>query len=216
VTRRPLWDEDIMLRSKALLETLKAQGLDFVLIGGWAVYMLSRYHMSRNIDVLMRDRELWKLRSLVSSRRGHEKAPGLRKMGFIIDDVGLDIYTETQSGLPVDIKEVFEERRFVEIDGYKVLEPARLLLLKLQAASSRGQGHKGVKDRCDIMSICLKDKKYLEGFMALVMSSKDETSLEAMRRIIKDSDIEFEYVFGEKVIPGKMRRLKKGLLDVLK
>jgi hypothetical protein len=213
--RKLIWDEELMLKSKQLLEAFKVQGLDLVLIGGWAVYFLTRYHMSRDIDFLMRDREIWKLRTYIQANGGREKAAGLRKIGFEIDKVGIDVYTETQSGFPVDIGRVFERGLFVTVEGYKVLEPGRLLRLKLDAARSRDKSPKGLKDRCDILSICLKDTSYVQGYKDVVLQDNDHDALKDLRSLIKEADIEFEYVLGEKASPGKVKRMKGRILEAL-
>jgi len=215
MNRKLIWDEELMLKSRQLLETFKVQGLDMVLIGGWAVYFLTKYHMSRDIDFLMRDREIWKLRTFIQAKGGREKAAGLRKMGFEIGEVGIDVYTESQSGLPVDIGLVFEQGLFVTVEGYKVLVPGRLLRLKLDAAKARGTSPKGLKDRCDILSICLKDISFVQGYKDVVLQDKDHVALEDLRSLIKNADIEFEYVLGEKVSPGKIKKMKGRILDAL-
>jgi len=207
-----LWDEDVMLESKTHLTAFNVQGFDFVLIGGWGVYLLTRYHMSRDIDFLMRDRELWKFRSYIQARGGREKSPGIRTYGFVIGNIGVDVYTETKSGLPVDIVDVFEKQRFLGLDGYRVLEPGRLLALKLRAAEARSQSHKGLKDRCDILSICLKNDDYLKRFKAHISETGDENALEKLCRLVGEADIEFEYVLGEKPIPSRIKRYKKDIL----
>jgi len=186
-----------------------------VLIGGWAVYLLTRYHMSRDIDFLMRDRELWKLRTFIQASGGREKAAGIRKIGFELGAVGIDIYTETRSGLPVDVDEVFEKDLFVIEDGYKVLEPGRLLRLKLDAARGRDRSPKGLKDRCDILSICMKDVSYVVSYRELVLGANDRAALEDLRSLVKNADIEFEYVLGEKVSPGRVKKLKERILSAL-
>ena len=213
--RKLIWDEELMLQSRQLLETFKAQAFDMVLIGGWAVYFLTRYHMSRDIDFLMRDRELWKLRTFIQAAGGREKAAGIRKVGFELGDVGIDIYTETRSGLPVDVNEVFEKDLFVMEEGYKVLEPGRLLRLKLDAARGRDQSPKGLKDRCDILSICMKDVSYVLSYKNLVLGTNDRAALEGLRSLVKNADIEFEYVLGEKVSPGRVKKFKERILSAL-
>ncbi len=215
MSRKLIWDEDLMLKSRQLLETFKVLGLDMVLIGGWAVYFLTKYHMSRDIDFLMRDREIWKLRTYIQANGGREKAAGLRKMGFEIGEVGIDVYTESLSGLPVDIGLVFERGLFVTVEGYKVLVPGRLLRLKLDAAKSRGTSPKGLKDRCDILSICLKDISFVQGYKDVVLHDNDHDALEDLRSLIKNADMEFEYVLGEKVSPGKIKKMKGRILDAL-
>jgi hypothetical protein len=110
---------------------------------------------------------------------------------------------------------VFEKDLFVIEDGYKVLEPGRLLRLKLDAVRGRDQSPKGLKDRCDILSICLKDISYVVSYKNLVLGTNDRAALEGLRSLVKNADIEFEYVLGEKVSPGRVKKFKERILSAL-
>lgn len=202
-----LWPKDITEKSKHFLIELKSIDLDFVLIGGWAVYLISKYSESRDIDMLVPQKELWKLRTYIMSKGGEEKTNPLGKTGYKLNEVELDVYTDKLNNLPVDIDKVFEEKQFIEIEGFKVLQPELLLKLKIKAEEARKMSHKGLKDRCDILSILNTYK-----IDAKKISNEDRQRLE---KIIHTNQIEYEYIMKKKLNPSDIKKMKTKLLDCL-
>ncbi len=201
-----------MFKSFEFLKRLKALGIDIVLIGGWAVYFLTRYHMSRDIDVILRDREYWKLKTYIMGQGGREKASGLNKTGFSIEDVKLDVYTESKSGLAIPIKEIFEKELYVVKESVKILKPELLLILKLTAAEARGQSMKGLKDRCDILALCLKTDADFSVFKEICKNYSVVEKPQRLEELILSCGDEFKYVMQKELIPSKIKRMKRDLI----
>lgn len=209
-----IWEENIMLRSFEFLKRLKYFGIDFVLIGGWAVYFLTKYHMSRDIDFLIQDRDLWKLRGYVVSLNGREKESKLEKYGFSVLGVDLDVYAESRSDLLIPVTDVFSKNLFIELEEMKVLKPEYLLLLKLKAHESRGEGMKGLKDRCDILSLCLKNN--IDFSLLPEASEKYKVNLDILEKIVLNSKEEFNYVFNQELDFPKIKKIKKNLISKIR
>ena len=206
-----IWDEELMIKSFEFLKRMRALGIDFVLIGGWAVYFLTKYHMSRDIDIVLQDREFWKLKTYILGQGGREKASGLKKMGFSIEDVKLDVYTESKSGLPIPIDEIYRKQIYVVIEDIKILKPEQLLVLKQKAAEARGHNMKGLKDRCDILAICLKAELDFSVYKAVCSNYSMADMPRKLQELISSCEKEFNYVIQKEIIPSKLKRMKKDL-----
>lgn len=211
-----IWDEDLMLKSFEFLKRLKVLDMDMVLIGGWAVYFLTQYHMSRDIDFILQDREFWKLRTYILGLGGREKASGLKKTGFSIEDVKLDVYCESKSALAIPIDEIYQKQLFVVIEGVKILKPEHLLILKLKAAEARGHSMKGLKDRCDILALCLKTDLDFSVFKAICQDHFMADMPQKLEELILSCQKEFNYVMQKEIIPSKLKRTKKDLINRLR
>ena len=124
-----------MLQSQELLNRLRTLGIPFVVIGGWAVFLLTRYHMSRDLDFVMEERDLWKLRSYILAQGVSEKASGLSKYGYRLGAVDMYVYTEEKGKIVPSPTEIIRDRLFSQVEGYNVIDPEPLLLLKIQAAA---------------------------------------------------------------------------------
>jgi len=61
----------------------------------------------------------------------------------------------------------------------------------------------------------MKDISYVVSYRELVLGANDRAALEGLRSLVKNADIEFEYVLGEKVSPGRVKRLKERILSAL-
>lgn len=142
------WNELITQKSWEYLHKLK--DIDFVLIGGWAAYLWTKSHKSKDIDIAVDFDELEKLKG----RFRLNKNDSLRKYEFKLDEVDIDIYVPYYSKLCLPLE--FVIKNFTRIEGLKVVKPEILLILKQGAEIDRGESEKGLKDRIDIMDLLLK------------------------------------------------------------
>lgn len=133
---------------------------DFTLIGGWAVYLFTKGLKSKDIDILVDYAELPKLQKnfeLLKNDRLH-KYEAIRGL------VQIDIYTPhySQIGIPVEI--LLKNTQIV--DGFRVINPEYLILLKIYTFSQRGRTGKGRKDFLDLLSLyhSLKDQTFANSF----------------------------------------------------
>lgn len=205
-----------MLRSLEVLDRLRAIAIPFVVIGGWAVYLFTHYHMSRDLDLIMEQKDLWKLKSFVISQGGTEKAPGLSKYGYKLGQVDMDVYTEEKGDIIPSPGEILSGRRFVDVERYRVVEPEILLLLKVRAATERAAGLKGLKDRCDVISLLNSGRIDLNTFAAESRRHVQPNTVNEVLRIVEMADEEFEYVLGKRPTPQEKWRLKRELVRSLR
>ncbi|MEK7528515.1 MAG: hypothetical protein AAB592_02000 [Patescibacteria group bacterium] len=122
---------------------------NFVLIGGWAVYLYTKGLKSRDIDFICDYDELEKLKNeydLIKNDR-------LKKYEIHDGEFDIDIYVPFFSDLGLPTEEL--SRMVQAKDGIVVLNPEPLLILKQNAYRSRAHSAKGEKDRIDIIALLI-------------------------------------------------------------
>ncbi|MBI2628858.1 hypothetical protein HYW74_02145 [Candidatus Pacearchaeota archaeon] len=100
---------------------------------------------------------------------------------------------------------------FKEINGFGVVLPEVLLILKLNAEIQRHETIKGFKDRIDILSLLQKVK--FDKNLLFKLSKEYGVDLGLIRQIIKESSKEYSYFFQDS---GNIRELKKFKVSLLK
>ncbi len=135
-------------KSFKFLQKLK-KNYDFILIGGWAVFLYTRALKSKDIDIVVDYDELAKLKET------HDvfKNDRLKKYEIKTGEFDVDIYLPHYSDLGVDIERI--KTSAVAREGFRVPELEALLLLKLYAYESRRGSVKGQKDELDILSLAI-------------------------------------------------------------
>src|SRR3989338_5432634 len=128
------------------LQNLK-QMFNFVLIGGWAVYLYTKTLKSKDIDIIIDFDKL----SILEKHYSLFKNDRLKKYEAVLDEVQIDIYLPhySQIGIPAEvlIKQVYET------EGFTVLDINYLVSLKIYTLSKRGRTPKGRKDFIDLISL---------------------------------------------------------------
>ena len=187
-----MWREEIVERSWRVLEELKDLA-DFVLIGGWGVYLWTRKLKSRDIDLYIDQENFYRLQSeLLQRNYALKRNVRLMKFEALIGDVEVDIYTPFMSNLAVPCSDVFNQKLYSLIQNFKVAIPEILLLLKAQAVQQRWHAEKGVKDRIDILSLLkFADIKHDLLKQMLRKYDKQQTLLNVIKRVISESRIEY-------------------------
>ena len=113
------WNSLLTEKSWEILHELRKK-YEFVLIGGWAIYLLTKQHKSKDIDIVVSINELQKLKqeNLIKNDR-------LRKYGIKSGDVDIDIYVEhfSELAIPTD----YVKRHSIKIEGFNVVLPEILL-----------------------------------------------------------------------------------------
>lgn len=130
---------------------------DFTLLGGWAVYLYTHGLKSKDIDILVDYAELPKLQKNFA----FVKNDRLHKYEAIRGPVQIDIYTPHYSKLGIPVEILLAHSQIV--DGFQVINPEYLILLKLFTLSERGRTPKGRKDFLDLFSLylSLKDQPFI-------------------------------------------------------
>ena len=190
-----MWRDEVVERSWRVLGELKGFA-DFLLIGGWGVYLWTRKLKSRDIDVYIDQKDFYKLQSELT-QKGYALKRNVRLMKFeaLISDVEVDIYTPFVSRLVIPCLDVFDRKLYSVIEGFKVAIPEVLLLLKAQAAQDRWHAEKGLKDRVDIISL-LKFADVKRDVLEQMLREYDtqHTLRDAVKRAISESRIEYRFL----------------------
>lgn len=190
-----MWRDEAVERSWRVLGELKGFG-DFVLIGGWGVYLWTRKLKSRDIDVYVDQKNFYRLQSELM-QRGYALKRNVRLLKFeaLISDVEVDIYTPFMSRLAVPCLDVFNRKLYSVIEGFKVAIPEVLLLLKAQVAQERWHAEKGLKDRVDIISL-LKFADIKRDVLEQMLReyNTEHTLRDAIKRAVSESRIEYRFL----------------------
>ena len=153
------WNSLLTEKSWNILQEIKGK-FDFILIGGWASYLWTKTHKSKDIDIIIDLKTLYKIKNeykLIKNDR-------LKKYENKFGEIDVDIYAPYYSKLSLPIEDL--GNYFTTVEGFKVVIPEILLILKQGAELDRGNSIKGQKDRIDIMSLLFYSdidfKKYNE------------------------------------------------------
>ena len=187
-----MWRDETVDESWQVLNELRNLA-DFVLIGGWAVYLWTHKLKSRDIDLCINQENFYKLQQELL-QRNHALKRNVRLMKFeaIIDTVEVDIYTPFISKLTVPCLDILNNKLYSSIELFKVAQPEALILLKAQAAQQRWHSEKGVKDRIDIISLIkYADLKTDTIKRMLKKYDKEHTLRDTIKRTISESRTEY-------------------------
>lgn len=139
---------DTVTQKSWQLLTELTRSYQFVLIGGWAVWLYTKQLKSKDIDIVVNLSQLAKLKTrfdLVKNNR-------LKKYEFRDGEVQVDVYTPYYSspgGVPAET--ILEYP--VKLDGFTVPEIEILLITKIVTWASRRGSAKGQKDILDIIGL---------------------------------------------------------------
>jgi len=186
---------DIYDTSKDTVKKLLASGADIGVIGGWAIWAHNPYKYSMDIDVVLRPRDLWKVREKLLELGFSETSGGhLGKKGFKKAMEGGAIEVDVYDGKigPFRAEDVLERSLVKELFGMKakVASPTDLMILKVYALMERQESGKGQKDISDLIALLLVargemdvdevrdaiSKKVLKDAIALLTSSYQQTA----------------------------------------
>lgn len=200
------WNDIATDRSwKALISLGK--GFDFILIGGWACYLLTKAVKSKDIDIIADFEALGGIRE----KYGMKKNPKLKKYETVVDEISVDIYVPHYSEFPISPGDMMKNT--VSIEGFRVVRPEVLLLLKQRAEMNRHDSVKGQKDRVDIISLLLKSDIDKKLYVELVRKNNLSDFLPHLRGIVMAAKKEFLYLGIEN--PREIKLIKRDLLKGL-
>ncbi|MGC8618714.1 MAG: hypothetical protein ACP5UZ_08295 [Thermoplasmata archaeon] len=144
---RQFWNSEITEASWNGIKDL-AKEIEFVLIGGWAVYLYSNLQKSRDIDIIIGYEEL----SVLSRKHNLVKNERLKKYEIKLPKYDIDIYLPDYSPLPIPPKDIMKEFT-LRHKGFTLPTQEVLLCLKIGAAIDRKGSFKGDKDAIDILGL---------------------------------------------------------------
>jgi len=139
------WNDILTEKSWNTLKEL--QGFDFILIGGWAAYLWTGLHKSKDIDIIVD----FKAIEYLKKNYDLKKNDSLKKYEIQIAEIDIDIYVPYYSKLALPIEKIM--KHVSKVQGFSVVRPEVLLVLKQGAELDRSESVKGEKDRIDIITI---------------------------------------------------------------
>lgn len=204
---KEFWNSLLTEKSWNLLKELKKKPFRFVLIGGWAAYLWTKLHKSKDIDIVIYD-----FKDLEYLKKNYElrKNDSLRKYEIKFGEIDVDIYAAYYSKLTLPVKEI--RKHSAKMENIEVVSPEILLILKQGAEKDRENSVKGIKDRIDIMCLVLFSEIDFKKYISLLEKYKLEYFLTRLRKII-NSFTEIKYL---NLNPREFKVKKKGLLEKLK
>lgn len=151
---KEFWNEELTRKSWEMLIELKKK-YDFVVIGGWAVYLWTKAYKSKDIDIVVDFDSLEKLKKDFRI----EKNERLKRFEIKAEFFDIDVYVPFFSRFWFPIEKLLKDYKMVE--GLKVPSPEVLAILKQQAYQGR-KGIKAKKDAFDIMLLLIKGFNFRE------------------------------------------------------
>lgn len=140
------WNNLTTEKSRQLLKQLNKE-YQFILIGGWAVFVYTEALKSKDIDIVIDYKELSRFQNDFDVFKNER----FKKYEIKTQGVDVDIYVSyfSNPGLPAeDIKNYTQGH-----GGFQVPLPEALLIMKQQVFEQRKGSSKGEKDKIDIFSL---------------------------------------------------------------
>lgn len=200
------WSDPIIERCGKVLQWLKSK-YDFVLIGGWAIYLHTKAIKSKDIDIVADYATLEKLVVELPLKKNER----LRKYEASAQGVAIDIYVPFFSKLVVPPEDLIKNT--TTIQGFKVPKPEQLLILKQQAELERKHSIKGLKDRVDILCIFLHGDINVKLYKELLERYEVKEFRSRLKTIIRSAKDEFAYL-GIKDL-REIKKIKRKIIDKL-
>lgn len=140
------YQEIITKKSWLLLQKLRKE-IDFVLIGGWAVYLYTKGLKSKDIDIVFDYQELGKIKKHYEV----SKNTRLKKYEIKKEGIDIDIYLPFFSFLGLPVEKILKHTQ--KLETFNLPKKEVLLITKQKAYQERRATIKGQKDRIDILSL---------------------------------------------------------------
>ena len=199
--QQPYYHDIITQKSWEELKSLKSR-LNFVLIGGWAVYLYTKALKSKDIDILLDYSELGKLRELYPSVYKNDR---LSKYEAVSGDVQIDVYLPFYSNLGIPA-EVLSQNKGI-VDGFSVIDPNYLTVLKIFTYYQRRLSDKGRKDFVDLVSLFNSGSLAFGDLLAIVTKYNYKNNLRDFLKEFHSTSSVMELGINT----HKMARLKKSI-----
>ncbi len=205
---KEFWHESLTEESWKKLQELSKE-MELTVIGGWAVWLWTRQHKSKDIDIIVDFQQLAKLKEKYLL----EKNNRLKKYEIKMPGFDIDVYVPFYSGLVLPIEDLLKEK--ARIEGISTIACESLLILKQGAEIDRRNTIKGQKDLIDILTILMYApidfRKYFE---LLKKHKKEGFAKELMVEISQFNPIDSERYLGIKFM--QFGKKKKELLEKIK
>jgi hypothetical protein len=200
------WHDVLIEKSWAVLLELRKR-YEFILLGGWAVYLYTKALKSKDIDIIVDYNTL----GLMGRELPLKKNERLKKYELLISDVEVDVYVPYFSNLGIPVEDVAASIRVLE--GFKVPTPEVLLILKQAAEVERAGSVKGLKDRIDILALLIYSEIDFNTYLSLVKKYSLYSYRERLKNLVETADREFKELGITN--PRQIRLLRKKISSVM-
>ena len=199
------YNDIITQKSFVYLQTLKKK-YEFILIGGWAVFLYSKSLKSKDIDIIIE----YDVLAEMKEKNEVFKNERLSKYEINTGNFDIDIYVAHYSQLGIEIEEI--KRYAVSQDGFVVPALEILFLMKLFAWHNRRGSSKGQKDELDILSLAFLPEFDWQKYSEFVKKFKFSEFNDEFRQLLRNTRSIKELDVNEQ----KMAKFKKRILAELK
>ena len=173
------WPKLLTKASWEKLISLKKE-FRFILIGGWATYLHTSMHKSKDIDIIVDYDVLKTLKenyNLIKNNR-------LKKYEIKFEKFDIDIYVPYFSELASPLDDF--NNQTVVINGITTVKAEPLLILKQGAEINRRNSIKGDKDSIDIITVLFHSEINWKQYMNLLKKYKKENFKDELIYVIKN------------------------------
>lgn len=174
---------------------------EFMLIGGWAVWLYTQGLKSKDIDVVMEHEVLAQVKERVEVIKNERLSKYEAREGSVEIDIYVPFYSNP--GLPAE-----ELRQFrVSLGGFMTVKTEVLAILKQAALVARQGTVKGRKDVIDWLSLVAMETFNGEEYRKLVKQYKLKPVATQVAQMIKDVTRVEELGWSEHVTAKMKRRI---------
>lgn len=192
----------ITQKSFQFLKKLKAD-FNFILIGGWAVFLYSHSLKSKDIDIIVDYENLAKLKNAFEVSKNER----LKKYEIKTGEFDVDIYVSHYSSLGVKVQEI--EKYIFHKEGFSVPDLELLFILKLFVWYKRQGSQKGQKDELDIFSLAILPefdwKKYTNFIKIFDFNSYHTNFIDLLKKTHRIPELAIN--------EQRMSKIRKNILD---
>ena len=175
------WNELLTKASWEKLQELSKE-IEFILIGGWAIFLWTGKHKSKDIDIIVD----YEILSEIREKYPLTKNDRLKKYEVKFDEFDIDIYLPFYSKLAIPIEDLKELT--VKVQGIRTVALEALLILKQAAETERRNSIKGQKDSIDILSILIHGGIDLEKYKEMLVKYDLTDYIKELIFVIKNFD----------------------------
>ena len=173
------WNSNLTEKSWNILVELRKE-YDFILIGGWAVYLHAQQQKSKDIDIVVDFKELKKLKT---NELSLSKNDTLKKYEIKKEEIDVDIYLEYYSKLAIPAERIKDY--VVEIQSFSVASSELLVILKQGAYENIRDSIKGQKDEIDIMSLLFFSNFDIKKYKEMIKKENMPNYIDELIHLIK-------------------------------
>ncbi len=176
---KEFWSPLLIEKSWQELQKLK-KNYNFILIGGWAVYLLTQQLKSKDLDIIVSLEELEKFKKTEQSNL--RKNDRLKKYEIKKEETDIDIYVEYFSKLTLPTEDI--KRYILKTQGFVIARPEVLLILKQGAYKNRENSVKGEKDKIDIISLLFFSDIDFNKYYKILKKYKIEHHVDELKKFL--------------------------------